>query len=79
MLVDLPLGAKEIPVPNKILKLVPVNYIVEAAELEDGQLQISIIRIKNVTCKINKADLLMTDTDIQDKILNPMLGVFKNA
>lgn len=67
-------GAVEIPVPEKFKNLIPKNCCAEASKLEDGRIQISIIKMRSVSCRFDEGDMLLSDEQLQDRILNPMIN-----
>ena len=79
MLLNLPEGAKEAEVPEKLKKLISDKYPVEAIMNKDGELIISIIKMRNVSYRFDNADLLMSDDQLKDRILNPMINALEES
>lgn len=75
MILELPKGAVEFPVPERLKCLIPENYILEAVKLADGveTIAFSIIKIKNVTCKLIDIDFELSDNELISRIIDPML------
>lgn len=68
-----PTDAIDVEIPAKLRNVIK-NRLAKLTKLNDGDFQFSIAKITNVTVSLTEADLLMTEKDLEDRIIIPMLS-----
>lgn len=67
----------DIPIPDKILKLTPIKYFMKYTKDEIGDKILILAKTNHVSVKITDADLLMTEEQLKNRILNPAIDLLE--
>lgn len=70
-----------IDTPEKIKKLVPTKYLIECGKSSDGSetVTLAIIKIKHISVRLTNNELILSDNQIKERILNPMINAIEKT